>query len=149
MNCSAASLVVAVDDSYAEGRLGGFGRFLNKRFGGLSGVVTTPEPSHFLGKLCASFCRCMGALAEGKMEVVTFELERIGHADISHGPRAIHRVLLIVASVLDPDSQVAMILFEDLGGIIIAALRLFRRLMPLNGGKGPDPRDDTAEAILP
>jgi hypothetical protein len=61
---------LAVDDTYTEGRLGPFGRVLNKGLGGPGRVVTAPEPSHLLGELCPSFCRCMGALASPSVPAV-------------------------------------------------------------------------------
>src|SRR5436305_12780858 len=88
-----------VDDGYAEGWLGGFGRVLGEGFGGFGGVVPAPEPGHLLSELCTAFCRGMRALAEGEMKVVALELEGVSHADVGHGPGAVLWVLLVVASV--------------------------------------------------
>lgn len=54
---------------------------------------------------------------------------------------------MIITSILEPDAKVAVLFAEDLGRVILAAVKLIRGLMPHDGGEGADPGDDTAEVV--
>src|ERR1700722_8551596 len=92
----------AVYDGHAERRFGSLCWILGEDLCGLCGIVTSPQPDHLFGKLRAAFACGMRTLAEGEAEVVVLQLESVRHADVCHRPRAVIRILLIVAAVLQP-----------------------------------------------
>jgi hypothetical protein len=54
---------------------------------------------------------------------------------------------LIVAAVLEPDAKITVLLAEDLGRVILTAVRWLGGLTPPYGCERTDPCDDAAEVV--